>query len=73
MLPLLSPLKGCGVTGAKSSLLDGRRPGYTLNESPAHRRIRLCHPTNRVYAAHTVKCRFQALYLSTCGTLILLW
>ena len=24
-------------TGAKSSLLNGRRPGYTLDESPAHR------------------------------------
>ena len=29
------PLRGCGVARAKSSVLDGRRPGYSLNESPA--------------------------------------
>ena len=32
----LSPQGITGLTGAKSSFTHGRRPGYTLNESPAH-------------------------------------
>ena len=32
----LSPWGVAGLTGAKSSSTHGRRPGYTLNESPAH-------------------------------------
>ena len=32
----LSPWGVAGLTGAKSSSTYGRRPGYALNESPAH-------------------------------------
>ena len=33
---VLSPWGVAGLTRAKSSCTHGRRPGYTLNESPAH-------------------------------------
>ena len=33
MLPFVA-----GLTGAKSSSHNGHRPGYTLDELPAHRR-----------------------------------